>query len=59
MAHFLPSGYKVCWVIKVSRYKADRSREFIPGYKVAGGHWCSMAPKALTEAQQASGVQRF
>jgi hypothetical protein len=23
----------------VSRYKFDRSREFIPGYKVIGGHW--------------------
>jgi hypothetical protein len=23
----------------VSRYKVDRSREFIPGYKVIGGHW--------------------
>jgi hypothetical protein len=43
----------------VSRYKVDRSREFILGYKVGCGHWCSVAPKALTEAQQASGVQVF
>jgi UDP-N-acetyl-D-mannosaminuronate dehydrogenase len=42
-----------------SRYKIDRSHEFIPGYKVGGGHWRSVAPKALTEAQQASGVQIF
>jgi len=31
-------------------YKFDRSPEFIPGYKVGGGHWRSVAPKALTEA---------
>ena len=23
----------------MSRYKVDRSREFIPGYKFGGGHW--------------------
>jgi hypothetical protein len=34
----------------VSRYKFYRSREFVPGYKVGGGHWRSVAPKALTEA---------
>jgi hypothetical protein len=27
----------------VSRYKFDRNREFIPGYKVGGGHWRSVA----------------
>jgi hypothetical protein len=43
MAHFLPSGYNVLLVIRVSRYKYDRSREFIPGYKVFSGHWRSVA----------------
>jgi hypothetical protein len=31
-------------VIRVSRYKFDRSREFIPGYKFGGRHWRSVAP---------------
>jgi hypothetical protein len=35
-AHFLPSWYKFYWALRVSRYKFDRSREFIPGYKVGG-----------------------
>jgi kynureninase len=37
-------------VLARSRYNFDRSREFIPGYKAIGGHWRSVAPKALTEA---------
>jgi hypothetical protein len=41
---FLPSGYKFCLALCVSRYKFDRSREFIPGYKVDGVHWRSVAP---------------
>ena len=28
----------------MSRYKFDRSREFIPGYKFGGRHWRSVAP---------------
>ena len=40
-------------------YNFNRSREFIPVYKFNCGHWRSVAPKALTEAQQASGVQGF
>ena len=40
----------------VSRYKVDRSRESIPGYKVGCGHLRSVAPKALTD-EGASGVQ--
>jgi len=39
MAHFLPSWYNFYRALRVSRYKFDRSREFIPGYKVGGGHW--------------------
>jgi hypothetical protein len=33
----------------VSRYKVDRSREFIPGYKVGGGHWRSVAVQVVSE----------
>jgi hypothetical protein len=44
MAHFLPSWYKFYRALRVSRYKLDRSREFIPGYKFGGGHWRSVAP---------------
>jgi hypothetical protein len=35
----------------VSRYKFDRSREFIPGYKVGGGHWCSVAVQIVSEPE--------
>jgi hypothetical protein len=34
------AGYKFYGALRVSRYKFDRSSEFIPGYKVGGGHWC-------------------
>jgi len=43
MAHFLLSGYKVLWTLRVSWYKFDRSSEFIPGYKVGCGHLRSVA----------------
>jgi hypothetical protein len=43
MAHFLPSWYKFYCVLARSRCNFDRSREFIPGYKVGGGHWRSVA----------------
>jgi hypothetical protein len=35
----------------VSRYNFDRSREFIPGYKVGGGHWRSFAVQTITEPE--------
>jgi hypothetical protein len=35
----------------VSRYKFDRSREFIPGYKVEGGHWRSVAVQIVSEPE--------
>jgi hypothetical protein len=31
-------------VLARSRYKFDRSHEFIPGSKVGGGYWRSVAP---------------
>ena len=35
----------------MSRYKFDRSREFIPGYKVRGGHWRSVAVQVVSEPE--------
>jgi len=40
----------------VSRYKFDRSREFIPGYKVSGGHWRSVAVQTVSEPEICHGV---
>jgi len=40
----------------VSRYKVDRSREFITGYKVGGGHWRSVAVQAVLEAENCHGA---
>ena len=39
MAHFLPSRYKVCWVLRVSRYKLVRSQKFITSYNLGFEHW--------------------
>jgi hypothetical protein len=33
----------------MSRYKFDRSHEFVPGYKVGGGHWRSVAEQTISE----------
>jgi len=35
----------------VSRYKFDRSREFITGYKFGGGHWRSVAVQTISEPE--------
>ena len=51
MAHFLPSRYKVLWALRVSRYKFDRSCELIPGYKVGGGYWRSVAIQFWSEPE--------
>ena len=51
MAHFLPSWYKFYWALRVSRYKFDRSREFIPGYKFGCGHWRSVAVQTISEPE--------
>jgi hypothetical protein len=56
MAHFLPSGYKFCWTLRVSRYKVDRSREFIPGYKVGCGHWRSVAIQFVSKPEISHGT---
>jgi hypothetical protein len=50
-------------VLARSLYKFDRSRDpdsyrDIPGYKSGGGHWRSVVPKALTDAEgERHGVQ--
>ena len=51
MACFLLSWYKYYCVLARSRYKFDRSREFIPGYKVGCGHWRSVAVQAISEPE--------
>ena len=53
---FLQSRYKVCYVLVRSRYKFDRSREFIPGYKVGGGHWRSVAVQFVSEPEICQGT---
>ena len=57
MAHFLPSGYRVLWTLRVSRYKVDRSREFIPGYKFGCGHWRSVAVQIVSEPEISHGTE--
>jgi hypothetical protein len=37
-------------------YKVDRSREFIPGYKVGGGHWRSVAVQTVSEPEICQGA---
>jgi hypothetical protein len=50
MAHFLPSWYKFYYVLARSRYKFDRSCEFIPGHKFGGRHWRSVAVQTISKA---------
>ena len=40
----------------MSRYKFDRSREFIPGYKVGGGHLRSVAVQTVSEPEICHGA---
>jgi hypothetical protein len=56
MAHFLPSRYKFYLALRVSRYKFDRSREFIPGYKDGGGYWCSVAVQFVSKPEICQGA---
>jgi len=35
----------------VSRYKCDRSHEFITGYNTGGGHWRSVAVQFVSEPE--------
>ena len=43
----------------MSRYKFERSREFIPGYKFDGGHWRSVAVQAKNGARNLSCYMNF
>ena len=45
--------------IRVSRYKFDRSQEFITGYKFDGGHWCSVALQTTSEAKNLSSYTKL
>ena len=56
MAHFLPSWYKFYCVLARSRYKFDRSREFIPSYKAGGWHWRSVAVQTISETEICHGA---
>jgi hypothetical protein len=40
----------------VSRYKADRSREFIPGHNIGGRHWRSVAVQFISEPEICQGA---
>ena len=40
----------------MSRYKFDRSREFIPGYNFGGGHWRSVAVQAISKPEICHGA---
>jgi len=48
---------QIFWPIRVSRYKFDRSYEFITGYKVGGGHWCSVAVQVRPEPEIYQGIE--
>ena len=53
---FLQSRYKVYCVLARSRYKFDRSHEFIPGYKVGCGHWRSVGVQIVSEPEICQGI---
>jgi len=59
MACFLPSWYKFYYVLARSRYKLDRSNEFIPGYKAGCGHWRSIAVQTISEPEIYHGILKL
>ena len=48
---FLQSRYKFYYVLARSRYKFERSREFIPGYKFWGRYWRSVGVQIISEPE--------
>ena len=56
MAWFLPSWYKFYYVLARSWYKYDRRHEFISGYKVGGGYWCSVVVQFVSEPEICHGA---
>jgi hypothetical protein len=59
MAWFLPSWYKFYCVLARSRYKVDRSREFITGYKAGWEHWRSVAVQTVSKPKNCQGLLDF
>ena len=57
-AHFLPSWYKFYCVLVRSRYKFDRSHEFIPGIKLVAGTG-AVSQYNLSRSQKLVKVQNF
>ena len=53
---FCHHGTKFYCVLVRSRYKFDRSREFITGYKVGCGHWRSVAVQFVSEPEISQGA---
>jgi len=53
---FLQSWYKFNCILARSRYKLNRSRELITGYKFGGGHWRSVAVQAVQEPENCHGA---
>jgi hypothetical protein len=51
MAQFLPSWYKFYCVLARSRYKFNRSHDFIPGYQAGWEHWRSVAVQTVSEPE--------
>jgi hypothetical protein len=56
---FLQSRYKVGLTLRVSRYKVDRSHEFIPGYKVGCEQWRSVAVQFVSKPEICQGILDF
>ena len=48
-ANLSPVTKLIAGTCAVSRYKFDRSREFIPGYKFDDGHWRSVAIQIVSK----------
>ena len=56
MARVFAVMVQILLSLRVSRYKFDRSREFIPGYKVGCGHWRSVAVQFVSEPEICHGA---
>ena len=56
---FLQSRYKFYYMLARSRYKVDRSREFIPSYKGWRRHWRSVGVQFVSETEICQGILDF
>jgi hypothetical protein len=54
---FCRHGIKFYCVLARSRYNFDRSREFIPGYKIGGVHWRSVAVQTFSKPENSHGAE--